>query len=267
MKIKFIASVVLFAAAFVSVHAGTDSKDMKEMVTPPTLRPEAGPYVGVYGGAQFATDYGNQRQTFTGTAGSPLPAGSTIIASSNITSDWGGVGGIKAGYNFESFPICDTLSLRLQPAVEAEALYLGTTSTTTLSASGVSASENTSYNSAAWFVNGILRFKNESIVTPYVGLGVGGEYLTTHADATTNVPGVGHVTGIDGSDVDFAGQALAGFDVTVAPHFDIFTEYKFIDAFGTDIKTANIAGSGIDYRFKPDQIQQHLIVAGLKYNF
>jgi hypothetical protein len=251
-----------------SVYAGTDYKDTKEMAITPELRSDAGFYVGVYGGAQFATDYGNQRQTFSGTPASAaaigVPAGSNIIPSSSFDSGWGGAGGIKVGYNFESLEACE--GLRLQPAVEAEALYLGTTSTSSGGFLGFNGSDSTSYNSAAWFLNGILRFKNSSIFTPYIGLGAGGEYLTIHSDAT--VPTIGaHFTGITGSDVVFAGQALAGFDISLATHWDIFTEYKFIDAVGTDIKVSNYGGTGLDYRFKPDQIQQHLIVAGIKYNF
>jgi transposase len=93
---------------------------------------------------------------------------------------------------------------------------------------------------------------------------IGQCYLTLHSDAT--IPGA-HFTGITGSDVDFAGQALAGFDISLGDHWSIFTEYKFIDAVGTDLKVSNYGGTGLDYRFKPDQIQQHLAVAGLKYNF
>ena len=240
---------------------------MKEVASTPASASDAGFYAGVYGGAEFDTDYGNSRQTFTGTSSSAgtLAPGSTVTPHSSFNAGWGGVGGIKFGYNFASFPVANTL--RLQPAVETEALYLGTTSTGTLSAGGISASSSSSYNSAAWFVNGILRFKNQSIVTPYIGIGVGGEYITSHTSATTNVSGVNNVTGINGSDVDFAGQALAGFDVKLATHWTLFTEYKFIDAIGTDSKSSNLAGTGIDYRFKPDQIQQHLITAGVKYNF
>ncbi|MCE0482912.1 MAG: porin family protein [Methylacidiphilales bacterium] len=265
MKLTFLSSMILLMGASLLAYAGTD---MKEMAITPTLRTDSGFYAGVYGGAQFDTDYGNQRQTLSGTPASAgavgVPAGSNIIPSSHFDAGWGGAGGIKFGYTFNSFGACQ--GLRLQPALEAEALYLGTTSTDTLNAVGLTGSGKQSYNSAAWFVNGILRFKLDSMITPYVGVGVGGQYLTLHSDAT--IPSLGaHVTGINGSDVDFAGQALAGFDINLATHWDLFTEYKFIDAVGTDLKVSNVGGTGLDYRYKPDQIQQHLIVAGVKYNF
>jgi len=269
MKSKLIAGLILMMAVSLTAHGGTElTTDTKEMVTPPSLRSDAGFYVGVYGGAQFATGYGNQRQTFTGTSASAaaigVPPGTTIVPSSSISSGWGGAGGIKAGYNFESFGLTD--ALRLQPGVEAEALYLGTTSTSSGSFLGASGSSSTSYNSAAWFLNGILRLKTGTLFTPYIGAGVGGEYLSLHSDAV--VPAVGaHFTGITGDDVDFAGQAFAGFDIALNDHWSLFSEYKFIDALGTDVKVSNFGGTGLDYRFKPDQIQQHLVVAGLKYTF
>jgi opacity protein-like surface antigen len=278
MKKCLILTVVLSTAAAFAAYAGTD---MKEIAAPVIAPSDAGFYVAIYGGAQFATDYGNDRQTLS------YPGGSTVSSNDPFSSSWGGAGGIKGGYNFESFPVCDTMSLRIQPAVEAEALYLGASSTSGFngkpeSAQGVfvnappppiavSATTHDSYNSAAWFINGILRFKNSSIVTPYIGLGVGGEYVTIHGDATTNIPGTPtypgptHITGLNGSDLDWAGQVLGGLDFAVANHFSIFTEYKFIDAIGTN--TASNAVGFATYRFKPDQIQQHLIVAGVKYSF
>jgi opacity protein-like surface antigen len=168
------------------------------------------------------------------------------------------VGGIKAGYNFQSWSP-GLFGLRLQPAVEAEAMYIGDSE----SANFFGGSEKISTNSADFFLNGILRFKNSSIVTPYLGVGAGLQYITTHGDLSA--PGA-HLTGLDTSDLDFAGQALAGFDVQIAPHLSLFSEYKFIDALGTDGKSSNLPG-GATYRFKPDQLQQNLVTAGVKYSF
>ncbi len=256
MKFKAFTVAALLAAISISAHAGDskDMKDMKEMAPAPAC--DAGFYVGIYGGAQFSTDYGNDRRTLS------LAGGNLDVPGASTSADWGGVGGIKAGYNFESYPIFD--GLRLQPGVEGEALYIGSTSTAT---SVIPINDNTSYNSAAWFVNGILRFKLDFPLTPYIGAGIGGEYITAHTELVP-VAGPGKITGLNSSDVDFAVQLLAGFDYEVVPHWSLFTEYKFIDALGTDLKYSNVAGiSGLDYRFKPDQLQQHLIVAGVKYGF
>jgi opacity protein-like surface antigen len=225
-----------------------DMKDVKQMAPAPAS--DAGYYIAVFGGANFDTWYGDNRQTLTSTTGS------TISSQDRIKSDWGGAGGFKIGYNYESF---DAGFLRIQPAVEGEALYIGDDA----SSSFLGGTSTISTNSAAIFVNGIIRFKTGTIFTPYVGLGLGGEYLTTHEDLTG--PGGFHATGIDTSDSDFAGQALVGFDLQITHNISLFSEYKFIDAIGNDGKSTNYTST--TYRFKPDQIQQNLVTAGLKYTF
>lgn len=259
MKLRALATTVLFTAISLSVHAG-DAKDMKEiapMAPPPS---DAGFYIGAYGGTQFASEYGNHRNVLSA-------GGANLDLDTTIHSGWGGAGGIKGGYRFDSDPIGGGFAL--QPAVEAEAFYLGQNSHATYTSGalppGTFLKDTVSYNSADFFVNGILRLKTPSIVTPYIGLGIGGQYITTHVGATTS--GTTKLTGMGGSDLDFAVQALGGFDVKIAEHWDLFSEYKFVDALGTNIKSPDVIGSGIDYRFKPDQIGQHVITAGIKYSF
>lgn len=238
-------------------HDGKDMKDMKQMA--PASESDAGFYVAAYGGAQFYTDYGDNRQTVSA-------GGATASSHEKIHSDWGGVGGIKAGYNFQSFPLTNFMDMRLQPAVEAEALYIGLDDSHSTGEFAPGLNSRFSSNSGDFFLNGILRFKNSSKVTPYIGIGAGLQYITTHGEISGGLPGTPSATGLDTSDLDVAGQALLGFDVAVCKHFSIFTEYKFIDAIGTDGKSTNIGG-GATYRLKPDQIQQNLITAGVKYSF
>ena len=253
---RLIYSSALLAALTIPALAGTDSKDMKDMKqVAPMQQSDAGFYVAAYGGAQFDTGYGDNRQTLS------TPAGSTTTTNLDIHSHWGGVGGFKAGYNFESFPVGNMFGLRLQPGMEFEALYIGM-DPSFVNAGVPNTTERFSTNSAAVFVNGILRFKNESIVTPYIGAGIGGEYITQHDRFYTPASETGLVT----SDFDFAGQALFGLDVQICQHVSLFSEYKWIDAIGTDAKSTNGPG-GSTYRFKPDQIQQNLITAGVKYTF
>jgi hypothetical protein len=237
-------------------HDGKDMKDMKQMA--PANESDAGFYVAAYGGAQFSTDYGDNKETVS------TPGGSTVTTNAGIHSRWGGVGGLKAGYNFESFD-AGFMGLRLQPAVEAEALYIGDSSHASDSFPPGN-SIHFSSNSGDFFLNGILRFKNSSIVTPYVGIGAGLQYFTMHGQAA--LPGgTLAATGLDGSDLDFAAQGLAGFDVAICKHLSLFTEYKFIDAIGTDAKSIDEGPTGSTYRLKPDQLQQNLITAGVKYTF
>ncbi len=259
MKLAYLVSALVLSGLTLSAHAGTEmtdtkAKDPKAMVPPARSTTDAGFYGAVFGGAQFLTDYGNQKQTIT-------IGGTTFNTNANVQDGWGAAGGIKFGYNFESFDV--SKGLRLQPGVEVEGLYLGTTAKITGGTPGVSAVRNTSFNSAAGFVNGILRFKLDSPVTPYIGLGVGGQMINEDTNAQINGVNTGH----QDSAGAFAAQALAGVDIAVCNHVSIFTEYKFIDAIGVDIETPNVGGSGRTLNFKPDQIQQHLIVAGVKYSF
>jgi opacity protein-like surface antigen len=258
---SLLATLTVRCMAGVDSAPGTppDSKDMKDMKqTTQATESDAGFYVAALGGAQFDTQYGDNRQTLSA-------GGANVGTNADIHSHWGGVGGIKAGYNFESFPISDKMSLRLQPAVEAEALYIGDSShATNVFIPGQN--ERFTSNSGDFFVNGILRFKNSSRVTPYVGVGAGLQYITTHGTLDGGPPGNVPSTGLDTSDLDFAAQGLFGFDVAVANHISVFSEYKFIDAIGTDGKSTDAPG-GATYRFKPDQVQQNLITAGVKYSF
>jgi opacity protein-like surface antigen len=262
---RSIFSAALAVALTLPVFAGTDtaptvasdSKDMKDVkqVAPTVQQSDAGFYVAALGGVNFDTWYGNNRQTLSSRTGS------TISSQSDIDSGWGGVGGVKIGYNFES---TSAGFLLLQPAVELEGLYVGMNASNSANVFGAGNSEHFSTNSADVFLNGILRFKTGSIITPYIGLGVGGQYLTQHAVITPAAGGP--ITGLDTSDFDFAAQGLFGIDVAITEHLSLFTEYKFIEAIGTDAKNANV-GAGSTYRFKPDQIQQNLITAGVKYTF
>jgi opacity protein-like surface antigen len=274
MKTTFLIATVLLAS--LPAFAGTDSKDMKDVkAVAPVSASDAGFYVAAEGGVQFATGYGNKGQVLSGTGTGTFPPGHTeVFSDSEIHSPgYDAVGGVRVGYNFESIRTTDWLSL--QPAVEFEALYIGNNTTADGNFNNPFPRANVpthsdghiQSNSADFFVNGILRLKNKSIVTPYFGLGVGGQYINTSASTTvTSGAGGASINNLNSNDLDFAFQALGGFDVAITRHFSLFTEYKFIDALGTDAKS-DAYGFGLTYRFKPDQLQQNLVVAGLKYTF
>jgi len=263
MNIKILAPALLFAATFTGAYAGTDmvskdSKDMKEVAATPSA---AGFYIAAFGGAQFWTDYGSNHQTNPG--GALFGSGGS---NTEIHSFWGGVGGLKFGYNFNAFPMFNSTAVRIQPAVEAEALYIGDNSHASDLAGGGSYQRFTS-NSGDFFLNGVLRFPSSCIVTPYLGFGVGFQDISTHGSISLPSSGT-TVTGLDTNDIDPAVQGLFGFDVSVCRHVSIFTEYKFIDAF-TENGRAGVPASvgGGSYHFMPNQIQQNLITAGVKYSF
>jgi len=260
MKLTRLTTGALMAlATTLALHAGTemttDHKDMKQM-SQTNYGSDAGFYIAAYGGANFSTDYGNRHASLGGTSATP----------ENIHSEVGGVGGIKGGYNFESFEVCN--GLRLQPAVEGEALYIGMGSKFPSRVGGaVALNDSTSWNNAAGFINGILRFKLTdsgsffSRLTPYIGVGVGVEWLTSHTDLYAGGANLG---GVSDDEVDLAAQGLVGLDYNLNSHWTIFTEYKFVDAIGASLNSGTPAG---EYRFSPDQIQQNLATVGVKYNF
>jgi len=256
---------------------------MKQMA-PAATPSDAGFYVAVFGGANVAQDYGDRH----GSA-SAAPVFSTTDLKVGSGSNVGGVGGIKFGYNFDSMPLDPGWAI--QPAVEAEAFYLGTTphfhyhgSTglggappTTLSTDG---DVDGNLDSAAFFVNGIFRLKTGTIFTPYIGLGIGAEYMSlsglqgsdaatiTTIRGTTVNHGSGPVSGDD--DVVFATQGLAGFDIAIAKNWSIFTEYKFVVGIDPSFNLGNvgtIGGTSITGKIDPSYIGQHLVNAGIKYSF
>lgn len=237
-----------------------DAKDMKGMTLAPPPSTDTHFYVAAYGGVEAITDYGNNRQA----ANPGAIYGANNTTSAPIKSSWGTAGGLKFGYKFDAHPITDWMNLRWQPAVETDALYIGETSHAT-SLAGDGSQEKFSTNSGDFFINGIIRFPNSTPVTPYFGAGPGLQYITTHGTLwgpRNTVLG----TGLDTYSYDFAAQALGGFDFRLCNHLSVFTEYKFIDALWTDGKSTNLPASNT-YRFKPDQIQQHLITAGVKLDF
>src|SRR5579859_563596 len=126
MKLKVLASAVLFTAITVSAQAGTEAKDMKDMkeIAAPACPPDAGFYVAAYGGVNFSTSYGDKREV--------LSAGGTNldISPRHVHSDIGGAGGIKFGYNFQSINVCEGFCI--QPAAEGEAFYIGSESKQTV---------------------------------------------------------------------------------------------------------------------------------------
>ncbi len=239
----------------------------------PEIRPtDAGYYVGVYGGANFAQNY-NTHTSIDPTATS-FPSTGVFKQGGSTSGDVGGVGGIKAGYNFESYTIDG--EFKLQPAVEAEALYLGAKAKTTFSylgSPGSTITESSTQDSGAFMVNGIIRLKTGTILTPYLGSGIGLEYTKlsratlTSATGNTN-SGNNHV---NADNLSPAVQGLIGCDVEVFRNWDVFTEYKYLVAIDPQFSSVNFsnlaAGSPNSYTFKSDYLGQHLITAGVKYNF
>jgi len=257
-------------------YAGTDTKDTKDMKQiAPVEQSDDGFYVAVYGGANFSQDNGNGRSEYNG----PATPG-TIVTHSEKSDELGGAGGIKLGYKFQSASVGGGFAL--QPAVELEALYIGTglglhDSEGTPTLGTVVTSSNANVDSAAFFANGILNIKTPWHVTPYFGAGVGGEYISISSKSLNNhiltnvIPG-GIVTptlhsGYSDDDLAFAVQAIAGINYELTSHWTLFTEYKFVAAIDPSFTYNNVYVAGDSLKYKPDMFGQHLVTAGVKYNF
>jgi len=265
--IKTYLTTTLFAILTTSAMAGSD---MKEIAPPQVSTSDAGTYIAVFGGANFAQDYGNKRTEVS----SPFLPGLAIDVRGTDSSDHiGGVGGIKFGYNFESIELGG--DFRFQPAVEGEVFYLGTKQNVsynqTVVGVPVSASITNDQNNVAFMVNGIGRFKTGTLVTPYVGAGIGAEYFdVTNASASISSPISGSVGLPSTNDITLALQGLIGVEFQLADHWSLFTEYKYLAAINPSFafgNTASLGGIGIDGKFDPDYIGQHLGIAGIKYSF
>jgi hypothetical protein len=260
MKLIYLTSTALLAlVSTLGLRAG-GSNDMKDMnqVSPAMCPSDAGFYVGAYGGVNFSTNYGDRATTINGPGGGD-------VTPDNTHSGVGAAGGIKAGYNFQSFAACS--AFRLQPAVEVEGVYIGMDSKSQGGGGAFAYHDSTSWNNAAGFVNGILRFKLNDQgfwgkLVPYVGVGVGAEYLTSHTDL--NLAG-SHPGNVGDEDLDFAVQGLVGVDYNLNAHWALFTEYKLIEVIGADMKSD--IGGGNQYNFHPDALGQNLATVGVKYNF
>ena len=251
------ASLVFALGMFTSAHGGTD---MKEISTTTPEKP-ANWYIGVFGGASFSQDYDGASSNFNGSS-----------TSSTITNDIGGLGGLKVGYKFESYDLGGGFAI--EPALEGEAAYIDSIVPTS---KVVNESMTSDLNSVSFGVNGLARLKTGTIFTPYLGAGIGGQWIqlsnvtfTTTTAHTPPIPPALTTTQSSGNnqdDVDFSFQGIAGFDIEVAHNWDIFTEYKYIVAVDPSFTFSNAGGTGSSYTYKDDFLGQSLITAGVKYNF
>jgi opacity protein-like surface antigen len=283
MRLNIFKNLALWTMMTGTVLAG--SKDMKEIAAPEvTTTSDAGFYASVFGATVFDQDYYG-KSTTTSTAASP-----SFTTSQQIRNAVGNGGGLKFGYDFADQNI---LGLKVQPAVEAEAFYLDpriwtdsnfnyTPPTVTppplisevARAGGTDPAFHTrqsgDLHAAAFFLNGILRFKTNSIVTPYFGVGVGTEYLRLDSfdiSVTSNGVPLSQSNGLHDDDLCFAMQGLAGLDVQVARHWSLFTEYKYIVAVDPSFSFSNYDGAGSSDSLKADFLGQDTITAGVRYHF
>jgi opacity protein-like surface antigen len=263
MKFKNFGWALLTAAMTVSAYAG-DGKDMKQ-VAAAASDSDAGFYIAIEGGANFAQSY-DRKEVRTESANGPAPGATSYYG--HGSDSLGAVGGLRVGYDFASLPLGGRF--RLQPAVELESYYLNSYSKETSQSDGSNSYfHRTEFNDAAFLANGILRLKTGTLFTPYCGVGIGGEYVSNDHNRITNLADGDKYNQTNNDDLDFAVQALAGFDVEVAKGWSLFAEYKYLGALDPDLTNSYQAAGGftVNRESRLSWYSQNLVVAGLKYKF
>lgn len=108
--------------------------------------------------------------------------------------------------------------------------------------------------SFAGMVNGYVDIPTGTIVTPYVGLGVG--FARVDADGY-DTSGTDF---LDDGETAFAYQGMAGLDFAIDDTLSFYTEYKY---FAVDnLETRTVAGNSSDLDY-----DNHAFTAGLRYSF
>jgi opacity protein-like surface antigen len=196
------------------------------------------PYAAVFGGVNFSQwgdgdGSGFGRSTGRGT----------------IRSMIGYAGGIKAGVEFPGvFEVAEAASYRdlLYPAVEMELFYHGLRFKSTVATADL--------DSFVFMVNPLLKAKVGRYKL-YLGPGIGGSFISADNIRSSRFGGYGAK-----DDLVLAVQGIAGAEFAVTDHIGLFTEYKYLHLFDTDL-----SDNAVHARF--DHFGNHLINAGLKYSF
>ncbi|MFQ3577962.1 MAG: hypothetical protein SNJ52_02990 [Verrucomicrobiia bacterium] len=198
----------------------------------------AGPYWGLHGGV-------NAYQTYEGTRRATVAGRSVAL---EVKEKLGGFGGLKFGYNFNGGFI--------RPALEVDTFYNGADFTVGGRVDGREVVRGSGrFDTGAFLVNGLLRMDLGGSFIPYVGVG-GGFWIGQVSDPTLRLANGQTIKGESGSQngSGLAAQGLAGFDYYLAPQTSLFTEYKWLNYFGSDLPGGSTVG-------------QHLIGLGMRFNF
>ncbi len=134
------------------------------------------------------------------------------------------------------------------PRIEGELSYrINGTNSAQVTNTGISAidtSPDGDFDTIAMMANFYYDIDIDSIVTPYIGAGVGGAYANHDSI---------------GDEVTFAYQGIVGVSFYLAENIDAFVDYRY---FGT----TKVEGGDIGRAADIDNVS-HTLMAGLRYNF
>ena len=158
--------------------------------------------------------------------------------------DPGWLAGIAAGYAWQNGLAIEGEFTYRQNGIDQEALF------------GMLIPVDGFERSYALMANAYYRLDTGTIVTPYVGAGVGGALLTIDADSVGG--------NFSDDSIELAYQAMAGLAIEITPQLDAGLEYRF---FGTTEPSFSdsVAGPGT-ISINPDYMT-HNILLSLTYSF
>ena len=143
--------------------------------------------------------------------------------------------------------------------VEGEVGYVNMSLDKRVSSGGVNREISGSDKHYTLMVNGLVDWRNSSLVTPFFGLGLGPVY--THLDTSFPIRD-GTYVNTDDAEWAFGYQLMAGLALTINPHVELELMYRF---YGTTQRshTQEAAVTDVDV----DGTQAHFVTLGLRYCF
>ncbi len=208
-------------------EASKEMKEQKELSKEEAFRPKEGLYAGLYGGAGYM-DTNHYTSNFS----------SGLIGNGNLGGNWQWVGGVKVGYQWKGWELGDNLAGKgwyLMPAAEFDGFYIGNsqsgTGVTGFGHAGVFTGFGTNtgmqLNMGILTINGLLKLVTPWKLVPYIGMGVGGYYLSA-SNISQSILGHGIVNGASTSDGGFVFTPIAGTEYYFTRELSLFVEFKFL---------------------------------------
>jgi outer membrane autotransporter protein len=108
--------------------------------------------------------------------------------------------------------------------------------------------------SFAGMLNGYIDIPTGTVVTPYIGAGIG------FARVDANEYDTSGVDFLDDGETDFAYQGMAGLDFAIDDAVSFYTEYKYFAVDNSEVRTVAGNRSDLDY-------DSHTVSVGLRYSF
>jgi outer membrane protein OmpA-like peptidoglycan-associated protein len=184
----------------------------------------SGPYITGFGGYTINPDVGLDDEVF---GHGDFSFDNGWVAGAAVGYDWGrGRLEFEGAYRDNSF---DTVSLDNNPFPPP--------------AGRVSADIDGDTHVISGMINALYDFENTSIVTPYVGFGMGAAYLDVS------------ISGESDTDTVLAYQGIVGTKVSITENLSGVVDYRYFRTLEADF-----SGTKFEY-------EQHTITAGLTYNF